>query len=450
MASALAAAGLVAISLAVAGVALVVLQDRAVRATVQEQVEAETALVGERLERGESPEDAVDAGSGGFAVVQVLDVGGVVLAASPQLVGAPPMRSGEPARPVADIDDAGLDVDDGPLLVVPLGVDTPAGQRLVLAGGSLTAAEQSVRSAARLALLGVPLLALVTGAATDAVTGRARRRVVDTRAGVAELPAGAVGGGGAEPAAHDEIGRLARTMNDMLARLEAAQGAQRRFVADASHELRSPLASILARLELAGRRGPTEQDVAVMLPEARRMATLIEGLLLLARADERGLVPRRDEIDLDEVVESEVGRHHGGRVRVRGRTVPVRVMGDRGQLVRVVSNLVDNAVRHASAEVVVRLRQEGRWGVIEVSDDGPGIPVGDRARVFERFVRLDEGRARDDGGTGLGLAIVAEVVAAHRGRVEVGDAPGGGAAVTVVLPAQAVPASSPAGSPRNR
>lgn len=297
---------------------------------------------------------------------------------------------------------------------------------------------------------------LVAGAATYAFSGRALRPVEAIRARVAALTEHDLASRVPEPYARDEVGRLARTMNGMLARLEAGQTAQRRFVADAGHELRSPLATIIARLELGQRRGPVAGDVTAMLPEAHRMNRLVDDLLLLARADEKGLLPRRDDVDVDELAETEATRVRGsGDLRVRAETEPVRVTGDRVQLSRMLGNLVDNAARYATSRVTLRVRAEGRDAVVEVVDDGPGIPPADRSRVFERFVRLDEGRARDVGGSGLGLAIVAEVVAAHGGRVEAHSAPGGGALLAVRLPAQPppgaeIPRSGPVSSSRIR
>jgi signal transduction histidine kinase len=237
------------------------------------------------------------------------------------------------------------------------------------------------------------------------------------------------------PPAHDEVGRLAETMNAMLGRLQAAQAVQRRFVADASHELRSPLATIATGLELLAQdsHGTSPATVAALRGETERLGRLVDALLLLARADESGLRPRREDVDLDEVVEAERGRP-AGRIVPRIDTVPVRVVGDRGQLARVVRNLVDNACRHARSTVVVTVGRDARQALLEVADDGPGVPPPQRARVFERFVRLDDARARVDGGAGLGLAIVAEVVAAHGGTVEVVEGPLGGALFQVRLP----------------
>jgi signal transduction histidine kinase len=447
-AAASAAAAFVAISLACAGVALVLLQEHSVRAAVEEEVTARAVAAAARLLTGESPTAAVSAESSGFAVLQVIDTSGSVLAASPQLRGAPPLRTGRSNPLDTDHSERPL-VEDVPLLVVSQLAQTAAGTRIVLAGGSLVAAERSTATVTELTLIGIPLLALIAGAVTYAFSGTALRPVEAIRAQVAELTDRDLSRRVPEPYARDEVGRLARTMNGMLERLEAAQTAQHRFVADASHELRSPLATIMARLELGRRRGPAAEDVAVMTSESERMHRIIEDLLLLARADERGLPSRRDDVDLDELVEAEAARLRGmDQFPVRLETTPVRVTGDRAQLSRALRNLVDNAVRHADSRVHLRLRAQDDQAIIEVEDDGPGIPAEDRIRVFERFVRLDESRDRGAGGAGLGLAIVAEVVATHSGSVEAMAAGERGALLRVLLPVQRGAVRIPQAEPR--
>jgi signal transduction histidine kinase len=434
----------VAISLAFAGVALVVLQDRSVRKLVEQQVRAHAVFAANRLAAGVSPITAVDTGTSGFEVLQVLDARGEVLAASPQLAGAPALQPPRLAASDTVAASTGSQmVDAAPLLVVERTVTTKAGVRVVLAAGSLAAGSRGTATVAELMGLGVPLLAVITGAATFALTGRALRPVEAIRSQVAGFTGHDLGRRVTEPYAYDEVGRLARTMNDMLARLDGAQVAQRRFVADASHELRSPLATIIARLELGLRRGPTDTDMAAMMPEAQRMTRLIEDLLLLTRADERGLAPRRSDIDLDELVETEAARlRETTSIQVRVDTAPARISGDRAQLTRVLRNLLDNAARHAANRVALRVRVAAGRTYLEVSDDGPGIPAVERKRVFDRFVRLDEGRAREAGGAGLGLAIVADLIAAHDGAVEAREADDGGALLVVCLPSQPITASS--------
>jgi signal transduction histidine kinase len=227
------------------------------------------------------------------------------------------------------------------------------------------------------------------------------------------------------PESRDEIHRLAMTLNDMLGRLDAARRRQRAFVADAAHELRNPLASIRTQLEVAEATGDASGLAPDLLADVQRLSRLVDDLLLLARSDDAGgaAVRPSDRVDLAGLVREAGDHYRGARVPVAARTDgAVVVEGDREALRRVVVNLLDNAVRHARTAARVSVGTEGPEAVLRVADDGPGIVAADRERAFERFARLDEGRARDDGGAGLGLAIVRELVRLHGGRVELGDA----------------------------
>jgi signal transduction histidine kinase len=281
-------------------------------------------------------------------------------------------------------------------------------------------------------------------ATTWTVVGRALAPVEAIRAEVDAISAAALHRRVPDPPADDEIGRLARTMNRMLARLERAQARQRRLVADASHELRSPVAAIRQHAEVAlahpGRTTTTEL-AGTVLAEDLRLQRLAEDLLLLTKADEHSLALRRRPVDLDDLVFEEAGRlRDATRLRVDTAAVSAaRVEGDAAALARVLRNLADNAARHAGGRLAFSVAERDGLAVLRVDDDGPGIPVADRERVFERFVRLDDARARDDGGSGLGLAIVAELVAAHGGTVAVAASPLGGARVEVALPRLADP-----------
>ncbi|MDQ3645459.1 MAG: HAMP domain-containing histidine kinase, partial [Actinomycetota bacterium] len=232
--------------------------------------------------------------------------------------------------------------------------------------------------------------------------------------------------------------RLAHTMNTMLKRLEDSQARERRFVSDASHELRSPVATIRQHAEVAlahPESSSIESFAQHVLSEDLRLQRLVEDLLLLARTDELKSGPRA-AVDLDDVVFEELERlKHITKKEVDGTGVSAgRVEGDRGRLSRLVANLLENAARHASGGVAVSLGEVGDEVVLTVDDDGPGIAPGDRHRVFERFVRLEEARDRDSGGTGLGLAIVAEVTRSHGGSARVLESPRGGARFEVRLP----------------
>ena len=240
-----------------------------------------------------------------------------------------------------------------------------------------------------------------------------------------------------EPGTNDEVGKLAMTMNAMLDRLERSSDRQRQFVSDASHELRSPVTVIHAQLEVALRRGDDVDwpAVAERVPRRGRAARADDHRAARARARRREQRPDDfDEVDLDEIVLEEACARHGVGVDV-SRVSAGRVLGKAQQLARVVHNLLDNARRHAEpgVAVVARGARPGRRAAVD--DDGPGIAPEDRERVFERFTRLDEGRARDAGGMGLGLALVKATVERHGGTVSIEEAPLGGARFVVRLPA---------------
>ncbi len=272
--------------------------------------------------------------------------------------------------------------------------------------------------------------------------GRALAPVEAIRREVDEISAAQLHRRVPQPKADDEIGRLAATMNRMLERLESARNSQRRFVSDASHELRSPITTIRqhAEVALAHPDRVTAAELAeVVLAEQQRMQRLVEDLLLLARADEH--VPlTRAAVDLDDLAFEEGHRLRSTtskRVDTSGVNA-VRVQGDADALRRMVRNVGENAVRHASSRVDVTLVERGEEVVLTIDDDGPGIPATERARVLQRFVRLDEARSRDEGGSGLGLSIVDEVVRAHGGSMSIEQSPLGGARIVITLPVQAV------------
>jgi signal transduction histidine kinase len=233
----------------------------------------------------------------------------------------------------------------------------------------------------------------------------------------------------------DEVTDLGQTLNAMIARVEAAADRQREFVSDASHELRSPISSIRAQLESA-LRTPDRIDwpdvAAVVLAEDLRLEHMVNNLLALAKIEEGRIAPRA-EVDLDEIVLSQRSRMTAVPLDLTGVSAG-RVWGNQDELTSVVRNLMDNAARHADSQVRVSLQQAGPWVVLRVDDDGPGVPVEERSTVFERFARLQEGRARDAGGAGLGLALTKRIVEQHGGRISVEDSPLGGASFVVALP----------------
>jgi len=331
-------------------------------------------------------------------------------------------------------DSVRLPDEDGTFLVVRESDDG----REVIVGHSVTDADEAVDTVVQLLFFTLPVIDLIVYGLMFLVVGRALRPVEKMRREVDEVTGTSLDRRIADPGTNDEIGRLATTMNRMLGRLDESQKAQRRFISDASHELKSPLASLRQYAEIA-RSYPdrmSEAELAeAVLDEGGRLERLVRNLLLLARVDEQSLGLATDSVDLDDLLLAE-------GTRLRGTTelsvdtsavAAVRVPGDAGLLGQVVRNLADNAARHATS--TVRLSVSQRAGaVIVVEDDGEGIPAAERDRVFERFVRLDEARGRDAGGTGLGLAIVRELVTAHGGTVTVDASTLGGARFTVSLP----------------
>ncbi|MFF7052235.1 sensor histidine kinase [Streptomyces griseorubiginosus] len=303
------------------------------------------------------------------------------------------------------------------------------GRLTVYAGASLDAEQGAVGTAQTVMLIGFPLLLGVVAAVTWLVTRRALRPVEGIRAEMAAITASEdLARRVPVPDTHDEVARLARTTNETLAALETSVERQRRFVADASHELRSPIASLRTQLEVAAAH-PELLDVDGAVEDTVRLQRLAADLLLLARLDAG---ERRGDarVDLGELA----ARCARGRDGVTVEAPAVEVTGSRGQLERVLGNLLDNAQRHARAAVAVTVRRDGACAVVSVADDGSGVPAADRERVFERFVRLDEARARDDGGAGLGLAIARDVAVRHGGTLTVRDAPAGGALFELRLP----------------
>lgn len=420
-------------------VLLAALRDRLtdeVRATARQRAEDVAGV----LEAG-TPPGTLGAAADDDALVQVLDASGGVVAASANVEGDPPvaaLRPGESRR-------VRVPVDDDAFLAVAVGAETPAGSLVVVVARSLDDVGDSVQAVGRLLALGLPFLVLLVGVTTWAVTGRALAPVESIRREVDEVSARELHRRVPEPAGSDEVARLAATMNRMLDRLERSHARQQQFVSDASHELRSPLTSIRQHAEVAAAHPErvAAADLAdTVLAETRRVEALVDDLLLLARADEQTLATRRRPVDLDDLVLDEARRLRDATpLRVDTTSVSAgRVAGDAGALRRVVRNLGDNAARHARHRVAFTVAERDGSVVLAVEDDGPGVPEAERARVFERFVRLDDARARDAGGAGLGLAIVAEVVAAHAGVATIGAGALGGARVEVVLPRLADPA----------
>ena len=321
--------------------------------------------------------------------------------------------------------------------------------KLVIAGVAYEPVNDSVLAVTHGLLIGTPALLLLLAWVTWLVVGYTLRPISALRRGAQVVTATGQPRELPVPEARDEVHDLAVTLNDMLARLDAAQQRQRGLVSDTAHELRSPIASIRAQLEVALDH-PEQQDWAEtagdVLADTLRLARLTEDLLVLARLDERGTgpLPGRRPVDMSALVAEEAERCAGARVPVTAATASRCVVtGDLEGLRRLLRNLIENSLRYAKSGVSVAARRDGDDVVLTVTDDGPGIPARDRERAFDRFVRLDAARSRDEdeaGGSGLGLAIVRATARAHGGSARLEDAAPGLRAV-IRLPA-ALPADT--------
>ncbi|MGH8973185.1 MAG: sensor histidine kinase [Acidimicrobiia bacterium] len=377
------------------------------------------------------------------AITQVVDDAGRVVAATPAgpdgpIAGFRPSGPEAEARTFAELP---VDEPEGHgFRVTALRISTPAGPRTVYVGSSLEDVNQAVAILRGDLSVGAPVLTVLVALTAWVVIGRGLRPVESIRAEVADISERSLDRRVAVPATDDEISRLAGTMNAMLDRLHVAAERQRRFVADASHELQTPLAASRTELEVAVTHpeGTDWQATAAdLLAANRRMERLVRDLLFLARTDAGGPVPSRVPVDLDDIVLSEAAalRSHGHVHVDTTRVSAAAVEGRRDDLTRVVRNLLDNAERHASSGVALELASDDGHVTLIVQDDGLGIAPDDRQRIFERFTRLDDARSRQRGGTGLGLAITKEIVEAHGGTIAVADAAPGARFVVHLPPA---------------
>jgi len=382
--------------------------------------------------------------------VQVIDANGLVVGGSANVGGLAPQIPPASDRPV-EIDGP---LEESPVVVVSGSAYDGNARYTVLVGHSLYAVGDATRVIVEMLAVGLPLLLTIIGLTIWISIGRALAPVEAIRSEVDSISS-VLDRRVPVPDSDDEIARLARNMNGMLSRIEATMQRQRRFVADASHELRSPVAAIRQHAEVSladPSRYAGEELAGSVLSETLRVQHLIDDLLLLASADEKLTDARRDPVDLDDLVFAEADKLRSSttlQVEV-GSVSAGRVDGDSHALQRLLRNLVDNAARHAVARISLGLSERGPSGsppngpgpvdgprtvTLTVADDGPGIPEADRTRVLERFVRLDTARTRGDGGGGLGLAIVAEVARAHHATVRIDDGPLGGARIELEFPA---------------
>jgi len=419
----------VALALAAGAALLVVLLRGSLHDGLESSAETRASDLADQIETsgvpeslGEEDEDEDDPEE---TLVWISDSESVVVASSRDI-------------PVPEDGDVELPGADHPYVVAEEDADVGEAEYAVVVAVSTEDVADSTAALVPLLAIGLPLVLLVVGGTTWVVVGRALRPVERIRSEVAAISDDRLDRRVPVPGGRDELHRLALTMNEMLERLQASRDKQQRFVSDASHELRSPLASLRQAAEVTQAHPvalPEGELADTVLEESVRMQRIVEQMLVLTRTDEAGVREPR-EVDLDDLALAEAHR-----VRRDGLAVDVsgvgagRVTGDAVALSQVVRNLVDNAARHAVGRLAVTVTAADEQVVLTVEDDGAGVPVAGRERVFERFVRLDEARARDDGGSGLGLAIVREISRAHGGEATVEDSVLGGARFVVRLPA---------------
>lgn len=400
-----------------------------------------TALAADLEER--APSEVVPTREGeqyGDVTVQVLDADDRIVAASTPDARSVVLTSlrPKPGQLLSQEVDTLPGIDQDRFVIVATGATGEDGERWTVVVASPVHVEEG--TATRLYVLGGvagTLVLLVTAVLVRFAVGSALRPVERLRGQLAGIDGRTMGDRVDVPTTGDELTALGDTMNQMLTRLEGAYATQRTFVSDASHELRSPLATVRASVELAaadpsGRIWAQNQDV--LLAEILRLQRLVDDLLTLSRYDGGALPLRMRECDLDDLVVRATRRLAEETAHeVSVEVAPVRVCADPDRIGQVLRNLLDNAGRHARSAVRIRL-EGGRSAAVTVDNDGPPVPPDERDRVFERFVRLDGTRDRDSGGSGLGLAIAADLVTGHGGTLTTGEAADGWCRFTMTLP----------------
>ena len=436
------AALLVAVVLTTSAVGLIIAQERVLLHGIDEALRQRADNIAGTIAGGQFGSRLPAEGDPEDSFLQVLGPTGRVIAASPNAAGlaavVPPRPEDSPERLTTD---RGIALSSGDFRVLARRVGSGPDARTLVVSKNLDDVNESVRILESSLAISIPLVTLVLGWLVWWLTGRALRPVESIRAEVADIQGTELHRRVPTPPTYDEISRLATTMNAMLDRVEQATEGQRRFVADASHELRGPLTRMRSSLEVVIRHPGTTEPGEVyrsLLDDAVDLQQLVDDMLFLARADAGALPVAGDPVDLDDLVLEEARRlREETSVQVDTSGVSgARTAGDQRQLARVVRNLAGNAARHACSEVRFELRENGARCVLVVADDGPGVPREHRDTVFQRFTRRDDARSPDAGGVGLGLAIVADIVTRHAGEVTIEDGPsdGRGARFVVRLP----------------
>jgi signal transduction histidine kinase len=423
--------------------------------TVEQQLEEENrrradATIGfaaDRLEAGAAVDSVFSTTAAPGDVFMVLRLAdGTVIASQQPVPFTVPIAADEAAAAGGGVPtfDASMAVPPAGAQVVTRLVDLPQGQSVLVGVSPLDEVRESVATLVRALWWGGPVLVLFVGLIAWLLVGRALRPVEQLRATVETISRSTLEQRVEVPPSHDEVARLATTMNTMLERLQRSRDHERRFVSDASHELRSPLASIRAQLEVDAldvldAAGDAIHDAgairAGVLADTIRLERIVGDLMELARSEETTARPE-GSVALDVVVADEITAvQRSSPIEITADGIDDTVVRGRSDaLARVTRNLLDNAVRHAAGRVRVGLHHGDGWAELTVDDDGPGIPAEAEQRIFDRFARLDGSRDRATGGVGLGLAVVRAVVEHHGGTVSYARSPLGGARFAVRLP----------------
>lgn len=426
------AAALVLISLVMTGAALVAVQRHTLVESVDETLERQGNTIASQLDDRSLPEVLTGQGDDD-AFAQVIDVSGRIVAETATSPGG------------LDLPLPAGDKPEFQSVHVPRGEGEYRAMSVRHAGVVIRTAtplddvNESVSTLIRGLSVAMPAATLLLAGLVWILVGRVLRPVEQIRRQVAEISGSSLDRRVPEPATRDEVARLAQTMNLMLGRLEASAARQQRFVADASHELRSPLARMRAELEVdmaqpdSADHSATQQS---LLDETESLQRLVDDLLLLAKSDGDGTLGRREAVDLDDVVMREVSRmREAGGLAIDSSSVSAaQVVGDPTHLARVVRNVLENARQHGGSSVTVSLVERDGQAVLTVADDGAGIPEDLRERVFERFARADDARVRTGHSSGLGLAISREIVTSMGGSITLDPDHHPGASFVVRLP----------------
>ncbi|MFF2242805.1 sensor histidine kinase [Arthrobacter sp. NPDC058130] len=377
-------------------------------------------------------------------IVQILNPAGAVVAAQMPTAGDKPLTALRPTPDqvlTEDVTRVETIRDPGDFMIVATAVRLDDGPYTVVVASRMQVLAETLATVSWYLLVAAPLLLLVVGISVWLLVGRSLQQVERIRGQVARIDGERLDERVDVPQTNDEIQSLALTMNKMLERLQASDSAQRRFLSDASHELRSPVATLRAGVEVAAA-DPSGQSwhelTDILSEETSRMHYLVEDLLTLAKAHDGGFRLREEDVDLDDVVDRETRRLRSTSTHlITAELTPVRITGDARRVGQVLRNVLDNADRHAVSRIQISLNpgEGGAGAVITVDNDGGPVPEADRQRVFERFVRLDESRSREGGGSGLGLAIAAGIMTAHHGSIRATESPLGDCRFEMAFPA---------------